>query len=226
MTALQKKHPLAARWFHWINFPLLFLMIWSGLMIYWANDIVRIAVGNTTLVHFFPDWFYRLFSIPQHLAVGMAWHFFFMWFFAINGIAYICYLWLSGEWRYLWPDRNSFRDAISVTRYELHLRKERPAQGKYNAAQRIAYSAVVLMAAGSLITGLAIYKPVQLGWLNRVLGGYGRARLEHFWLMLGFLCFFAIHIIQVIRAGWNNFRSIVAGYELVPVRGPMDEHPS
>jgi thiosulfate reductase cytochrome b subunit len=226
MNTLQKKHPLAIRWFHWINFPLLLLMVWSGLMIYWANDVYRIGAGSTTLIHFFPDWFYPLFSLPFHLAVGMAWHFFFMWLFAINGIAYVCYLLFSGEWRYLWPDRQSFRDAISVTMYELHLRKTRPAQGKYNAAQRIAYSTVVLMAAGSLITGLAIYKPVQLGWLDRVLGGYPLARWEHFWLMIGFVCFFVIHIIQVVRAGWNNFRSMVTGYELVPVTERVDEHPS
>ena len=80
MHLLENKHRLAARWFHWINFPLLFLMIWSGLMIYWANDVYRISAGNATLVHFFPDWFYRLFSLPQQLAAGMALHFFFVWF--------------------------------------------------------------------------------------------------------------------------------------------------
>jgi thiosulfate reductase cytochrome b subunit len=67
---------------------------------------------------------------------------------------------------------------------------------------------------------------VQLGWLNRVLGGYQTARLEHFCLMLAIVCFFAIHVVQVIRAGWNNFRSMVAGYELVPVREPIDGHPA
>ena len=36
MKKLVKKHPLAIRWFHWINFPLLALMIWSGTLIYWA----------------------------------------------------------------------------------------------------------------------------------------------------------------------------------------------
>jgi thiosulfate reductase cytochrome b subunit len=227
MSTLEKKHPLAIRWFHWVNFPLLFLMIWSGLMIYWANDVYRIGAGNTTLIHFFPDWFYRLFSLRFHLAVGMAWHFFFMWFFAITGVAYVCYLLLSGEWRYLWPDRNSFRDAILVTLYELHLRNERPAQGKYNAAQMIAYSLVILMAAGSIITGFAIYKPLQLRWLDRTLGGYQEARWEHFWLMIGLVCFFVIHVIQVIRAGWANFRSMVAGYELVPVvTEPLDDHSS
>jgi thiosulfate reductase cytochrome b subunit len=159
------------------------------------------------------------------LAVGMALHFFFMWFFAINGIAYVCYLLLSGEWRDLWPNRKSFREAILVTLHDLHLGKERPALGKYNAAQRIAYSVIVLMGAGIIITGLAIYKPVQFGWLDRILGGYQQARWEHFWLMLGFVCFFVIHIIQVIRAGWNNFRSVVAGYELVPARGPVNGNP-
>jgi thiosulfate reductase cytochrome b subunit len=224
-NALQGKHRLAVRWFHWINFLLLFLMIWSGLMIYWANDVYRIGAGNITLLHFFPDWFYRLFSLPFMLAIGMALHFFFMWFFAINGIAYVCYLSLSGEWRDLWPQRKSFREAILVWLHDLHLRKERPGQGKYNAAQRIAYSVIVLMGVAIIITGLAIYKPVQLGWLDRILGGYQQARSEHFWLMLGFVCFFVIHIIQVIRAGWNNFRSMVAGYELVPARGPVNGNP-
>jgi thiosulfate reductase cytochrome b subunit len=227
MSTLEKKHPLAIRWFHWVNFPLLFLMIWSGLMIYWANDVYRIGARNTTLIHFFPDWFYELFALRFHLAVGMAWHFFFMWFFAITGVAYVCYLLLSGEWRYLWPDRNSFRDAILVTLYDLHLRNERPAQGKYNAAQMIAYSLVILMATGSIITGFAIYKPLQLHWLDRILGGYQEARWEHFWLMIGLVCFFAIHVIQVIRAGWDNFRSMVVGYELVPVvTEPLDDRSS
>jgi thiosulfate reductase cytochrome b subunit len=80
------------------------------------------------------------------------------------------------------------------------------------------------MGAGSLITGFAIYKPVHLHGLTRILGGYQQARWEHFWLMIGFGCFFVIHIIQVIRAGWNNFRSMVAGYELVPAKDPADEH--
>ena len=73
------------------------------------------------------------------------------------------------------------------------------------------------MGAGSLLTGLAIYKPVQLGWLTRLLGGYEWARWEHFWLTVGYVLFFIVHIAQVIRAGWNNFRAMVTGYEVVPV---------
>ena len=69
------------------------------------------------------------------------------------------------------------------------------------------------MGFGSLITGLAIYKPTQFSWLIGLLGGYRAARFEHLWLALGYVLFFLIHIVQVIRAGWNNFRAMVGGYE-------------
>jgi hypothetical protein len=71
-----------------------------------------------------------------------------------------------------------------------------------------------------LITGLAIYKPVQLGWLTWLLGGYEAARVEHFVLTLGYVLFFVVHISQVIRAGWNNFRAMVTGYEVVGAPAP------
>lgn len=77
------------------------------------------------------------------------------------------------------------------------------------------------MGAGSLITGLAIYKPVQLAWLTGLLGSYEMARWEHFWLTIGYVLFFVIHISQVIRAGWNNFRAMVTGYEVVELEEPM-----
>jgi thiosulfate reductase cytochrome b subunit len=212
---MRVKHRLATRWFHWVNFPLLGLMIWSGLWIYWANDVYRIGVGSATLFHFFPRSFYRTFGIGQHLAEGMAWHFFFMWFFVINGIAYLAYTIFSGEWRSLVPNRQSFREAWLVTLHDLGLWKGTLPKRKFNGAQQIAYTAIILMGIGSVITGFAIYKPVQLTWLDALLGGYQAARLEHFLLTMGYVLFFAIHVAQVIRAGWNNFRSMISGYELV-----------
>ena len=217
MNQLENKHPRAIRWFHWINFPLLFFMIWSGMLIYWANPVYRIGLGSFTLLKFFPAWWYGLFGLDHRLAEGMAWHFFFMWFFAINGLAYVLYTAVSGEWRYLVPDRRSFREAIQVTLYDLGLSKTHPPRRKFNGAQQIAYTSIILMGAASLITGLAIYKPVQFGWLTTILGGYPAARLEHFLLTIGYMLFFLIHIAQVVRAGWNNFRSMVAGYEVTPV---------
>jgi len=219
---LEKKHPLAIRWFHWVNFPLLLVMIWSGLLIYWADDVYAIGVGGWTLFHFFPDWFYRLFALDHRLAEGMAWHFAFAWLFAVNGALYVGYTIFSGEWRHLVPNRDTPREAWQVLLHDLGLSKKEPPKRKFNGAQRLAYTGVILMGAGSLLTGLAIYKPVQLGWLTFVLGGYEWARVEHFALTIGYILFFLIHITQVIRAGWNNFRAMVIGYELVK-EGPAHE---
>jgi thiosulfate reductase cytochrome b subunit len=215
MKHLELKHLRAIRWFHWINFPVLAVMIWSGMWIYWANDIYRVGFGDTTLIHFFPDSVYSAMGWGHKLAPGMAWHFFFMWFFAINGFLYVAYTVISGEWRKLIPERRSFADALDVTLYDIGLRKQLPPQGKYNGAQRIAYTAIVVMGVGSLVTGVAIWKYVQFAWLAGLLGGYPAARVEHFLLTLGYCFFFLVHIGQVIRAGWNNARAMVTGYEVV-----------
>ena len=223
MRRLEKKHPRAIRWMHWINFPVLFLMIWSGLLIYWANSVYRIGFGSFTLFQFFPDRFFNFLGVGHRLADGMALHFFFMWFFAINGLVYVIYTVVSGEWRHLLPNRKSFQEAIQVLLHDLHLSKHHPPPRKFNGAQQIAYTSVILMGAGSVLTGLAIYRPVQFAWLSNLLGGYESARWEHFWLAIGYCLFFLVHIAQVIRAGWNNFRAMVTGYELVTVEpAPSD----
>ncbi len=212
---LEKKHLLATRWMHWINFPLLAMMIWSGLLIYWANAVYSLRIGYYEVFHFFPPWFYETLGIPYRLAEGLQLHFFFMWLFTINGVAYVIYTFFSGEWRALLPVPASFRRAPFVALHDAHIVKNKPPQGKYNDAQRIAYTGVILMGAGSVITGLSIYKPTQIGWLTSLLGGYEWARWEHFWLMILFVLFFAVHVFQVAMAGWANFRSMVTGYDVV-----------
>ena len=220
---LERKHPLAIRWMHWVNFPVLFTMIWSGILIYWNDSdnayrhphaIYRVGIGKLTLLRLFPEWVYRQMNVPYHVTEGLGYHFFFMWIFALNGIAYVLFLALSGEWRFLVPERRSLRDAIQVTLVDLHLRKGLPEQTKYNGAQRIAYTSVILMGAGMLVTGLAIYKPTQLHWLTSLLGGYEMARWLHFWITMSFLAFFVVHVGQVVLAGWNNFRAMVSGREI------------
>jgi len=224
IVVMRKKHRFASRWMHWINFPLLGVMIWSGLLIYWADSdaanlyphqTYRIGIGSWTLFRFFPDPFYAKLGMPFRLAEGLGWHFFFMWLFMLNGVAYVAYTVISGAWRELVPDRTSFREAWQVLLHDLHLSKTHPPVRKYNGAQQIAYTAIILSGAGSLLTGLAIYKPTQLHLLTWMLGGYEFARFLHFWLTMGYVFFFVIHILQVVRAGWNNFRSMVTGYELV-----------
>lgn len=214
MKKVIKKHPLALRWFHWINFPVLAVMIWSGLLIYWANDVYHIGFGNKKILDFFPDSFYKALHVPFRLAEGMSLHFVFMWLFAINGFIYVLYLLISGEWRLIFPEKKSFKESWQVILHDLHISKKIPPQKKYNAAQRIAYTGVIVMGIGSLLTGLAIYKPVQFHLLVAGLGGYEWARAEHFILTILFSLFFIVHVIQVILAGWNNFRSMITGLDV------------
>jgi thiosulfate reductase cytochrome b subunit len=229
---LEKKHPLAIRWMHWINFPVLFTMIWSGLLIYWNDSdnayqhphaVYRVGLGPVTLVRMFPPWFYtnRFWDMRYHVTQGLGYHFFFMWIFGLNGLAYVLYLAFSGEWRYMVPTlrtvRGVMREAIQVTLYDLHLSKVHPPEKKFNGAQKLTYTAVIAMGAGMLLTGLSIYKPTQAHWLTTLLGGYEMARWEHFWITMGFCAFFLVHVGQVIKTGWNNFRGMVSGMEIRPV---------
>ncbi len=123
-------------------------MIYSGLLIYWANDVYAVQVGRWTLFHFFPDWFYRVLHVPHRLAEGMAWHFAFMWLFALNGFVYVSYTFITGEWRYLIPNRDTPRDAWQVVLHDLGVRKEPLPHRKFNGAQRFAYTGVVVDGGG------------------------------------------------------------------------------
>ncbi len=212
---LENKHPLAVRWLHWINFPLLAMMIWSGMLIYWANPAYGVRIFGYELFKFFPVWFNDALGIPFRLAEGLQLHFFFMWLFAVNGAAYVIYTIASGEWRAIVPVPSSLKRAFRVALYDAYIVKEKPPQGKYNDAQRIAYTTVVVMGACSLLSGLAIYKPTQLAWLTAAFGGYQWARWIHFWLTMMFVMFFLVHILQVVIAGWSNFRSMITGREIV-----------
>lgn len=209
------KHSLTTRWMHWLNFPLLMIMLWTGLRIYNANDIHAIDLLGFRF-EFFPEGFFEAFDANRRLAKGIGYHLTFGWLFAINGVAYGVYLAISGRWRELAPDRFTAKELPKVVAHDLHLRSDAPPQGKYNAAQRVAYSAVIAMGALMLLSGFAIYKPVQLSFLVALLGGYEFARLIHFTVSLSLVGFFGLHMLQVVRAGWRNFASMITGYEFQP----------
>lgn len=221
-TRLEKKHPLAIRWFHWINFPVLFVMIWSGLLIYGANRAYRIGIGDWTLLAFDTKFAERL-NLRYRLAEGLSWHFTFMWIFAINGILYVAYLTFSREWKHLLPTRSTLKEAWHVVLHDLRISRKPLPRAKFNGAQRIAYTSVIVLGLGSLLSGLAIYKPTQLAWLTWAMGGYQSARWIHFWITFAFCAFFLVHVAQVIRAGWNNFRAMITGYELTNDKPAEDE---
>lgn len=213
-----ERHRRGNRWMHWINFPLLTIMIWSGLRIYWADlrDPYVFGIFGWEIFEFFPDWINEPLGLERRLARGMAFHFTFGWLFTLNGVAFGIYLWRTGGWRNFIPTRDDLRTIPAVMKHEVGLRKEAPPQGKYNGVQQLVYGLILAMGVLIILSGFAIYKPTQLSLLTSMFGGYEGARFIHFSTTIGFVVFFVVHVLQVMRAGFTTFWSMVTGYELLP----------
>ncbi|WP_422393861.1 cytochrome b/b6 domain-containing protein [Pseudomonas simiae] len=142
------------------------------------------------------------FRFPVALTVGgwlggaLAWHFAFMWLLLINGAIYVLYGFFSRHFkRELLPIglaalKHDFTDA-------LHLRLVHE-KGIYNAVQRLMYWMVLAAGALVVISGVAIWKPIQLQELVALLGGYDIARYVHFGTMAMIAAFVVIHLALVI----------------------------
>lgn len=215
-TVAVEVHPLATRLLHWFHFPILMVMIWSGLRIYWSFDFTRVVgeFGDNNLI---PNDFYETLNLDRKLARGLAFHFSFGWLFVATGVAYVLYLIWSKEWRHIVPRVSDLRNFGGTLLHDLGLRKEAPPHGQYNVIQQLAYSFILVVGAVIVLTGFAIFKPTQLWWLTAAFGGYEMARGIHF-VMTALLCgFFLLHIVQVARSGFGNFWSMVSGYKRVPL---------
>ena len=127
---LQEKHKLATRWFHWVNFPILSIMIVSGMLIYWAYDPYQDRNSDASRFSIFsPTGFTTPRISITSSRSAWRWHFLFAWIFALNGIAYVIYTAVSGEWRELLPERKSFREALLVVKHDMGLNVGTAAAG-------------------------------------------------------------------------------------------------
>lgn len=206
-------HPLIIRLTHWVNFLALGIMVVSGLRIYNASPIWNFRVPEELT---FGGW----------LAGARQWHFFAMWLFFINGFVWVVYNLATRHGRRTTIfGRADLGGVIPMMLYYLRLRKEHPAGGKYNALQKLAYTVVPLLALGAILSGLAIYWPVQFGVLTRLFGRYDEARVFHFIFMAGLVLFFAGHLLMVVIAGWRNFVSMITGWSGFPEPAPPSPPP-
>lgn len=242
-TPIVRRHHVLVRWSHWLNVPILLGLILSGVSIYWASPAYQHKPDPTTgnvdfvadvgtwicahvsgLHHYSspPDWVYNHMSLgPYLLADALRLHWFFAYFFMLNGLFYIAGLGLSGEWRALLPHRTDLRDGLKMAWYyagkpvAIFLRRtwlQPRFTTKYNALQRLAYFSIPVAACLSVATGWSIHKPMQLPWLAAIFGGYDAARMWHFWLMWLFILFVVPHVILVFADGWDTLRSMIVGW--------------
>ena len=172
-------HPWPLRLTHWLNAVAMVIMIGSGWQIYNASPLF----GFT-----FP------FGLGQWLGAGIAWHLAGMWLLVLNGLIYMAWSLASGHYKKLFPIRprevwGDIRSALS-----LHLRHEK---GVYNAVQKLLYFGVLLAGVVAVLSGLSIWKPVQLWFLCDLFGGFFIARYVHFFAMTGICLFILVHLLLV-----------------------------
>jgi thiosulfate reductase cytochrome b subunit len=196
----RRPQPWPIRLTHWINVPALVIMAASGLQILVAFP----SFGPRGALYAWyplqdwtpPEWM----RLGDWLAGGRALHFAFAWLLVVNGAAYLAYTFSSGEWRrrfvHHWRDVPA---AVEMALYYLGIRKSPPESGLgiYNPLQRIVYTMAIALAVVEVLSGLAIYKPVQLSWLAWTFGGYDSARFVHFAGLVALAAFAVGHVVMV-----------------------------
>jgi Ni/Fe-hydrogenase b-type cytochrome subunit len=209
MTVI-RHHPVV-RITHWINAVALIVMIGSGLQIFNAYPAFA-RIGETFCCYpFAGQRIPAAFTFGAWLAGARNWHFAMMWVLVINGLVYLGFIYLHGEWRDLVPRRGVIRDAGQMIRFYLARRKDHPRQGKHNALQRLAYFSMSVIAAVAVVSGIAIWKPVQLSWLTAMFGGYVWARYWHFVAMIAIVALTVIHVFMVFSVDPWSIRSMITG---------------
>jgi thiosulfate reductase cytochrome b subunit len=216
-----RRHHWIVRLTHWINTVVLVGMVASGLQIYGAYERfgirgTRLPLPNPMDMHQAPRWM----RLGGWLAGGINWHFFLMWPLVLNGLLYLGYLLVAGEWRPLLFRPRDVRPAIEMQMYYLRLRRDHPPQGKHNALQKGAYTFIVLLGMLSVLSGLALWKPVQLPWLTAVFGGYELARYWHFVAVWLFVAFSLVHVTLVFVVDPASLRAMITGW----YRGRFPSH--
>ena len=174
-------HPLAVRVMHWLNALAIFIMIGSGWKIY-DDDVIFGALH-------FPDSL----VIGKWAQYGLQWHFFGMWIFVLNGICYLSYGVATGRFRRrLFPI--SARQLLATISDALRLRLSHADLTHYNAVQKLLYLGVMAVGILIVVSGLALWKPVQFSELSGLFGGFQNVRLVHFLCMAEITAFIVVHV--------------------------------
>ena len=183
---------------HWINAATIFIMIGSGWRIY--NDDVLFG-----WLHF-PNFL----VIGKWAQYGLQWHFFGMWIFVLNGIAYLTYGISTGRFRQkLFPI--SPREVLATIGEAVRLRLTHEDLSVYNAVQKILYFGVILVGILIVITGLCLWKPVQFSEVAGLFGNFQTIRLVHFLCMVAIVAFVAVHVTLALLVPQSLVAMITGG---------------
>ncbi len=210
-TQGRRLHPLPLRIMHWINAVAMIIMIGSGWKIY--NDEVLFG-----WLHF-PEWM----VIGKWAQHGLQWHFFGMWIIVLNGLAYLTYGLATGRFRrMLLPIRVG--DIVATIKDALHFRLAHDDPTKYNAVQKMLYVGVICAGILIVISGLAIWKPIQFSELVALFGSFQNARLVHFFCMAAIVGFMIVHVALALLVP-HTLVAMVTGGPVVADADPSSAPP-
>ena len=180
MTDRERPRPLMLRLTHWVGAAAMLCMILSGWQIYNASPILPFT---------FPI------GLGGWLGAGIAWHIAAMWVLMLDGLVYLVWALISGHFRrdFLPLSPRAFTRDLAAA---LHFRLAHDTD-RYNAVQRVLYAGVLIAAIFAVLTGLAIWKPVQFAPLTGLFGGYPTARVLHFCMMGAIVLFLIVHVALV-----------------------------
>jgi thiosulfate reductase cytochrome b subunit len=189
-------HPAWVRVTHWINALAMLVMIGSGWQIYNASPL-------------FPFVFPPAITLGGWLAGALLWHFAAMWLLAVNGLVYVVLGLLTGRFRHkLVPIRPG--EVLADAKAALTGKLAHEDLSVYNAVQKLLYVGVILAGIVIVLSGLAIWKPVQLQELTAVFGGYDAARYVHFFAMAAIVGFLVVHVVMALLVP-KSLRAMITG---------------
>jgi thiosulfate reductase cytochrome b subunit len=189
--------PAWVRVMHWINAVAIILMIMSGLQIYNASPLFA---GLT---------FSHSITLGGWLAGALLWHFAAMWLLMVNGLAYLITGFATGRFKKkLFPI--SVRGVVSDATAALTFKLSHDDLSKYNQVQKLLYAGIIVVGIVIVLSGLSIWKPVQLQYLTAFFGGYDIARYVHFFCMASIVAFLAIHVLLALLVP-KSLRAMIIG---------------
>jgi thiosulfate reductase cytochrome b subunit len=200
-------HPLVLRIMHWINALAMIVMIASGWEIY--NDSVILGWLR------FPHWI----TIGDGPEGALQWHFAAMWLLMINGLCYLVYGFATGRFRRkllpLWPS-----EVIATIRDALRFKLGHDDITHYNAVQKLLYIGVIAVIVVQVLSGFAVWKPVQFSELATLFYSFQGSRIVHFIGMALIVGFLAVHVALALTVPKTIGAMITGG----PVVDDSDAH--
>jgi thiosulfate reductase cytochrome b subunit len=188
--------PAWVRTMHWINALAMILMIMSGWQIYNASPL-------------FDFRFSHAITLGGWLGGALLWHFAAMWLLMLNGLAYLITGLATGRFRKkLLPITPS--GVISDVRAALTFNLAHDDLSKYNYVQKLLYAGIIAVGIVIVLSGLSIWKPVQLQWLTALFGGYDVARYVHFICMSAIVAFLIVHVLLAVLVP-KSLRAMIIG---------------